>query len=149
MMSNILIPAQSNLDAIALDTKVNVDTVAMFRELLEKFPNLIIYRPDPDTGECFPCSRTINSIADECNIYELTPPGSDTTLVYAWPSTMIGQHIVYCDEPYFIIGKLNTSGFGIVPHPDLESSLDRAEISFKVVRKIRAHLASKPPIYYM
>ena len=148
-MSDILIPANVNIDAIAADATVAEETVIMLRELLIKFPNLRVYKPAKDNGNCYPCSSTINDIVDDVMIYESRAIGSDTTYIYAWPHTTIGAHVVYSDPPFFIVGKTNTAGFGIVPSPTLEEDLSKADISFKVVRKIRAHLNSKPAIYYM
>lgn len=147
-MHPAMTPAVSGINDLVNDNVVETETIKMFEELLVKYPDLQIYRPNADKGDCYPCSKGVNKFVDECGIYEhLSADGH--TYVYAWPSTTIGSFRVYSDPPSYIIGVVNTSGFGIVPTEGLEEQLDKDEISFKVVKKIREHLKSKPAIFYM
>lgn len=146
-MHPAMTPAVSGITDLVNDNVVPTDTVKMFEELLVKFPDLQIYRPDNAKGDCYPCTAGVNKLVDHCVIYEHKL--EDVTYVYAWPSTLIGPFRVYSDPPSFIIGKVNTAGFGIVPTEGLEEQLDKSEIGFKAVRQIREHLKSKPAIFYM
>ncbi len=148
-MMSILTPAQTGIDVLAADVLVSQDTVTMFKELFVKFPDLIIYRPDPNKATCYPCSKSVNKYTDECQIIDDKPRGEGNDVdIFAWMYTTIGDFRVYSDPPYMVIGRVNTAGFGVVPTENWEDILDKVEMSSKVIRKIRNHLKGRPAIYY-
>ena len=148
-MTDILTPANSGLEELILDPLVSTKTIDTLKGLLVRIPDLLIYRPKEDDGECYPCAKSVNHIADECAIKEFKPSWSEENLLIAWPQVLIDDKWVYTNPPYYVIGKTNQNGFGITPDPDWEAKLDADGIGFKIVRKIRMHLKSCPQIDYL
>ncbi len=148
MIQHFLTPAEKGIETLSA-CGADQGVIDTFKTLLVRLPDLRIYRPDPSKPDWFPCSKTVNHMADACNIYDFKRPGEDFTDVYAWPSTTISDYKVYSDPPYIIIGRVNTAGFGVVPTEGLEALLDAEGLAFKAVRKIREHLSGRPAIFYM
>ena len=148
-MSHILTPAATGIATLVADGKMIATDVTMFKELLERLPDLTIYQPDKDKAEFYPWSKTVNRMVDDCTIHDLKRPNEDFTDVYAWPHTLVSGFKVWSDPPYMIVGRVNTEGFGVVPTPKWEDALDDCNMNLKVIRMIRNHLKGRPAIFYM
>ncbi len=148
MIQHFLTPAQKGIETLSA-CGADQNVIDAFKILFARLPDLTIFRPDPEKADWYPCSKTVNRMADECHIHDFKRPNEDFTDIYAWPSTTIEDYKVYGDPPYIIIGRVNTAGFGVIPTADLEDLMDKEGIPFKVVRKIREHLNSRPAIFYM
>jgi hypothetical protein len=142
-----MVPSFMTLDSVCADPTTNKESIKIYKDISVRLPDLAIYKSEE--GECYPYSRAINTIADELDVCEGRDMDKSDISVWAWPSTVIENTIIYTNPPYFWLGDSNLNGFGIEPNPEIEALMDKDELSFKAKRQIRAWLKGHPAISYL
>lgn len=109
-----------------------------------------VYRPDPNKPNSVICAASINKLCvdfdqfTQTNIDTITK--EETRALYVWPYTTLEDTKVYSNPPYFVVATENKAGFGFKPEDGIEVRLEECELPLKLIRKVRSHLKSMPPI---
>lgn len=125
-------------------------------EIATKIKDLMIYSPDESMYECYPCSESVNTIADDILFEELKVPGTDHVQIFAWPYIQVSTSfdkendiLVYGNPPYHLIGESNIKGFGVTPIANLETKIDEIGLTARATRHIKNYLRDHPAISYL
>ena len=119
-------------------TESKMDLAVNFKKLINNFLKSIVI----DTSEGHKvCSHEINYFVNEAD-FTIGPRLSVS--MFSYECTIP----VYSDPPTFDIALANPNGFGYIPYPGWEETLDYFNINPDMVKKIRLYLSSKPPVDY-
>ena len=143
-----LLRASDEIDRLGHDLNSKIEVINGIKTLLNKFPDLMVYRPsDNKKYELVCCSSAVNHFADSYNYTEVANC-SGPPIVYVWPYTLIDNNKVYSNPCYFGIGEVNINGFGINLDQNWEACLTENDIPNTLIRKIKSYFKSRPPINY-